>query len=131
MPYRLLLSVFLLAVAAAAAWHLASTGISAEAQALIDQGDAARVEAVAKSAEADALRQQIAEAAADPSISRSLTIGQEGGGLSELEARLEAVLAERKRLEDAARALWERAASIDAEAQDAILQRLRDSRPKS
>lgn len=118
-------------------------GISKEAAALIADGDTAQEAAEARQAEAEAIAERLdrllAEAGqtgsdgqgADPSISRSIASQGQPAEITALREELESVLAEKLMLENRATELWLKAASIDAEAQDAIIQRMRGTRPKS
>jgi len=118
------LGVGLLALLAACAGE-APGSISPEAQAALAEGDARAAEAARLEAEAEAL--EAGEAPPENGVRyRSLQDAAEPP-----EDRAAAARAEAARLREAAEDAWERAVAIDADAQDAVLQRLRGSVPQS
>ncbi len=125
-----------LAAALAIVLWVQGDGISDEAQALIDRGDAAIAEAETARQGAEEITAALA-ALPEPGVDatgRSLAAADGDAAAAErarLESELARLTAEIERLEAAATEAWTRAAAIDAEAQDAILQRLRGVRPRS
>lgn len=126
----IVLAVGLVAVAAVAVSEFAG-GISEEAAALIAAGDAVQDQAEQARRDREALEQELAALTGADNISRSLTPKPDDAEVEALKTRIATAERTETQLRSRAVDLWQRAASIDAEAQDAILQRLRGTRPKS
>lgn len=151
---NLLCAGLVLLIASAVGAH-ADDGISQEARSLIQRGDMAfsRVEELRARAQALTARIESFDAAAAARGAEEDLTAKDGKGagtgpttrsapgrepapdpsadLEGLETDLDRTRVKLRWFEDLARDLWERALAIDADAQDAILQRLRGSGLKS